>query len=261
MRQAFEQETGTRLLLGLRVGPAIWGFPGLQSPQPDQLYGIFVRPTAAYLRLRPLPELSLNREILNLQEALELEAAWIDLPEFLRQLVENHSQALGVVFSPEAIWDEPPEAHPLQPRLQKLANSAAALRPMAHEFAERGALLFQRSQQQPPDLPTAFDTLRTILQAHWVIQQQSIPPLAFQELLNRQQLPMSIRQWVKTELEPRSLQAATAETPLPQQVWEPLAEELGQLLRFCLIKANKLPGGDAAWDEAEAFYRNILGLG
>ncbi|MBJ6118096.1 nucleotidyltransferase domain-containing protein [Pontibacter sp. BT310] len=215
-----EAQYKVQILLASETGSRAWGFP---SPDSDYDVRFIYRHTRDWY-------LSIDEQrdtIEYLSGDLDL-VGW-DIRKCLRLLRKSNIAMFERLSSPIVYLEQTD----LRKQLQKLASNYFSCRAGLHHYASMAGNYYKACEAADMvKLKSYFYLLRTTLCSLWIVEKQSIPPLAFQKLL-----PLVENQTLRTKIEELLiLKAQVDETYLHPKELE-LEQYLKRMLDYCDTRA------------------------
>ncbi len=166
-----EQHYGVSILLACETGSRAWGFP---SPDSDyDVRFIYMHPLDWYLSIDDQKD-----TIEYMQGELDL-VGW-DIRKCLRLFRKSNAAMFERIQSPIIYRKQ----GPLAAALQRLAPDYFSGRAGLHHYMSMAFKYYKVcAGEEKVKLKSYFYMLRTALASLWIVENRSIPPLAFQELL------------------------------------------------------------------------------
>lgn len=236
-----ERDRNIRILLAVESGSRAWGFP---SPDSDyDVRVIYVQPSERYLSIHNIKD---NFDFFH-GELLDING-W-DIRKTLSLLAKSNATPFEWAQSP-VIYREKPGF-----KEQLLAFARTYFRPDYALNHYRGIAL-NSYQRNPLDgaikLKKLFYVLRPVLAANWIIENQTVPPMQIQPLLEQCDQPE-----IREEIEQLIQRKATADEAYmhhPSTTIIIFVEE-----SLAILKGTKLPLSPRVdTTELDEFFRTLI---
>ncbi|MFB9865626.1 nucleotidyltransferase domain-containing protein [Rufibacter immobilis] len=238
-----ELESGNNItiLFAVESGSRAWGFP---SPDSDyDVRFIYKHPPEWYLSLDE------QKDTINCLEG-ELDLVGWEIRKALRLLRKSNAALLEQIQSPilyskkGCFLDE----------LQTLATAYFSPRAGLHHYLSMAFNYYKAcAPEDEVKLKSYFYLLRTALASLWIVENGTIPPMEFKDLL-----PMvrDMKQLAKVE------QLLEVKAQVGEQYRQPKEEELEtyllQILRYCESKAETLPKSVGTTQTLDQLFRTTI---
>lgn len=178
---AVAREEGVRILFAAESGSRAWGFA---SPDSDyDVRFIYVHPREWYLSIaeeRDVIERPLDHRLVDL-------AGW-DLRKALRLFLKSNPAFYEWLTSPTVYFDDCAFA----PAARALFERHADLDVLAHAYHSVARGQLSGSPDSDIKLKRYFYAIRPLLALQWIYEQQSLPPMNLQQLLEGVKIPTEI---------------------------------------------------------------------
>lgn len=179
-----EQALRVRILFACLVGSHAWGFASEQSDW-DSFF-LFVRPTADYLRLDPLPDV---HEFAHVEG--QDSRGW-DIFKALRLLRGSNPSLIEYLHAPVVYREDPSVLAPLR-TLAQTYYSPASLHFHYLRIAQRHYHQYLANRSEV-NLKKSLYTLRPLIILLYLAQHTSLPPINFLDMLAQVDLASEVRQ-------------------------------------------------------------------
>lgn len=168
---AIEQQYGVSILLACETGSRAWGFP---SPDSDyDVRFIYMHPLEWYLSIDD------KKDTIEYMEG-DLDLVGWDIRKSLRLFRKSNAALFERLQSP-FIYRQQGD---FRKQLNRLAPDYFSCRAGLHHYLSMAWKYYKAcAEEEEVKLKSFFYMLRTALASLWIVEKQSIPPLAFGELI------------------------------------------------------------------------------
>ncbi|POR23458.1 nucleotidyltransferase [Flavobacterium columnare] len=164
-------EKGVEILYAVESGSRAWGFA---SPDSDyDIRFIYKHELAYYLSLWEQPD------TIAFMTTDDLDGSGWDLRKTLGLLAKSNAPLLEWLYSPVVYYEKPQVIE----HLRTLATQCFSPIACAHHYIGTTKTFMTACQQEQVKLKSYFYALRSTLAAQWILECDSIPPVAFSDLL------------------------------------------------------------------------------
>lgn len=244
--EKLEAANNCKIIFACESGSRAWGFAA-----PDSDYDvrfIYVNPWSWYLRLeehtdvinKVLPQSHVDLSGWDLQKTLRLFAScnpglneWLNTP--------------STYFKDENFWQQLKNLIPDYFNPKKAAFHY-------HSLAKK--IIIEHSQTTSISIKKLFYIFRSLLACRWIIDKRSMPPTAFQEIMQVLQLPSELQEFIDALLAEKRQSNEQHIVQIPNTIFTWIHEELAILEK----EANGLPAATAVkWSPLNDLFLAMLG--
>jgi predicted nucleotidyltransferase len=235
-----EKSHKVEILYAVESGSRAWGFA---SPDSDfDIRFIYKQPSDFYLSLWEKPD------VIEFMTDKNLDGSGWDLPKALRLLSKSNVPLIEWLFSPiiykknEAFLSE----------MQAFAKECFSPIKSVHHYISTTKNFIEECSLEKVKLKSYFYALRTSLASQWIIETNTIPPVAFSDLVII--APTNIQNKISEIQAIKSIQDEKYLHPNDTEITKYLLNSIEQNIEI----AKNMPDGKKMYSELENFYLNIL---
>ena len=235
-----EKQHNITVLHAVESGSRAWG---LASPDSDyDIRFIYKKPADEYLTLWEKPD------VIEFMTAEDLDGSGWDLAKALILLAKSNAPLIEWLFPPVTYRSN--DAFLLQ--MQAFAKDCFSPIPTLHHYLGTTKNFMELCEAEQVKLKSYFYALRSALAGKWIIDKNSIPPVAFAELLPL--APVNVQENITELLEIKSRQDESYLHPREELI----TTYLQQTVLYNQEHAQKLGTGKKINAELEAFFREEI---
>jgi len=235
-----EAQKGVEILFACESGSRAWGFA---SPDSDyDIRFIYKHDLEYYLSLWEQPD------VIEFMTEDDLDGSGWDLRKAVKLLAKSNAPLLEWLYSPMVYLQD--EAFLKQ--LQALATECFSPIASLHHYLGTTKNFMEACQAEEVKLKNYFYALRTALAGKWIIEKNSIPPVAFAELL--QIAPLHVEEKV---LELMKIKSAQNEKYLHKRE-DLIVDFLLETVKFNEENAGVLKGGKKMSKELDGVFKSSI---
>jgi uncharacterized protein len=166
-----EQQKNVSVLYAVESGSRAWGFA---SPDSDyDIRFIYKHPTEYYLSLWEKPD------VIEFMTDEDLDGSGWDIAKALKLMAKSNAPLLEWLYSPVVYKQDDAFLKQMQSQAQDCFSPIATL----HHYLGTTKNFMEVCQAEEVKLKSYFYALRTALAGRWIIENNSFPPVAFDEVL------------------------------------------------------------------------------
>jgi predicted nucleotidyltransferase len=235
-----ENEHNIKILHAVESGSRAWGFA---SPDSDyDIRFIYKRPAASYLNLWEKPD------VVEFMTAEDLDGSGWDINKTLQLLAKSNGALLEWLFSPVVYSTDTAFLSQIQAFAIECFSPVATL----HHYLGTTKNFMEVCEADHVKLKSYFYALRSALAGKWIIDNHSIPPVAFAELLTI--APQNIQE--------QAQQLMALKAMKDEKYLHPKDELVTTFLRETIVynqqHASNMPAGQKINRELETFFREEI---
>lgn len=235
-----EAQKGVKILYACESGSRAWGFA---SPDSDyDIRFIYKHDLDYYLSLWEKPD------VIEFMTQDDLDGSGWDLRKAVKLLAKSNAPLLEWLYSPVVYYQD--EAFVKQ--MQALATECFSPIASLHHYLGTTKNFMDACQAEEVKLKNYFYALRTALAGKWIIEKNSIPPVAFAELLSI--APLNVQEKV---LELMEIKSAQNEKYMHKRE-NLIVDFLVETVRFNEKNAVRLKGGRKMGEELDGVFINLV---
>ncbi len=237
-----EQREQVRIIWAVEAGSRAWGFP---SPNSDyDVRFIYIRDKREYLRLEEI------RDSMDAQQDDLLDIEGWDLRRVLR-MVYRSTPEVHEWFASPTIYRSTPEAE----EMKKLLPEYFSVKKCARNYLHVASLDFRTYfRDDEVWLIKYFYLLRQMLQAKWLLEEKSIPPMLFEELV-RLKLDDEWKDYILELLQKKKVTSELGKANRNKK----LIEYIDQCISKMQEDVSALPDdGKKSWDMLNQYFYGVL---
>lgn len=237
-----EQRERIRIIWAVEAGSRAWGFP---SPNSDyDVRFIYIREKREYLRLEEI------RDSMDVQQDDLLDIEGWDLRRVLRMIYRSTPEVHEWFASP-TVYRSTPEAEEIKKLLPKYFSVKKCARNYLHIASMDFRTYFRDDEVW---LIKYFYLLRQMLQAKWLLEEKSIPPMLFEELV-RLKLDAEWKDYILELLEKKKISQELGKAPRNKK----LIDYLERMFSEMEEKISYLQDdGKKSWDMLNQYFYSVL---
>lgn len=232
-----EQQHNITILHAVESGSRAWGFA---SPDSDyDIRFIYKRPVGDYLNLWEKPD------TIDFMTIEDLDGSGWDLNKTLQLLAKSNGALLEWLFPPVTYFTDEPFLAQMQAFAARCFSPIATL----HHYLGTTKNFMEVCEADHVKLKSYFYALRSALAGKWIVDNNTVPPVAFLELL-----PLAPANVQEKALELMNIKATQYEKYLhPRE--ELITDYLKETIFYNQEYAPKLPAGKKINNELEGFFK------
>lgn len=235
-----EQQKNVSVLYAVESGSRAWGFA---SPDSDfDIRFIYKHPTEYYLSLWEKPD------VIEFMTDEDLDGSGWDIAKALKLLAKSNAPLLEWLYSPVVYKQDDAFLKQMQSLAQDCFSPIATL----HHYLGTTKNFMEVCQAEEVKLKSYFYALRTALAGKWIIENNSFPPVAFDEVLPI--APLHIQEKIK---ELMAIKAQQDEKYLhPKETL--ITQFLMDTIAYNQEHASGLGSGKKVSRELDEFFRGLI---
>lgn len=235
-----EQQKNVSVLYAVESGSRAWGFA---SPDSDfDIRFIYKHPTEYYLSLWEKPD------VIEFMTDEDLDGSGWDIAKALKLLAKSNAPLLEWLYSPVVYKQDDAFLKQMQSLAQDCFSPIATL----HHYLGTTKNFMEVCQAEEVKLKSYFYALRTALAGKWIIENNSFPPVAFDEVLPI--APLHIQEKIK---ELMAIKAQQDEKYLhPKETL--ITQFLMDTIAFNQEHASGLGSGKKMSEELDGVFKNEI---
>lgn len=234
--KATERERNVTVLHAVESGSRAWGFA---SPDSDfDIRFIYKQPVDQYLKLWDKPD------VIEFMTSEDLDGSGWDLAKALKLLAKSNGPLIEWLFCKEVYMTNDVFLN----RMQLLAKECFSPIATTHHYLGTSLNFIDVCQAEKVKLKSYFYALRAALAAKWIVQYDTIPPVAFAELVPL--APVDIQEKIAILLEVKVQEDEKYLHPKDDRV----SEYLMELIEYNKEHVQKLRAGKNMHDALETFF-------
>ena len=232
-----ERQHNIKILHAVESGSRAWGFA---SPDSDyDIRFIYKKPTEEYITLWE------KSDIIEFMTSEDLDGSGWDLRKTLQLLAKSNGALLEWLFPPVTYKTDELFLAQLQAFAKECFSPVATL----YHYLGTTKNFIEVCDAEQVKLKSYFYALRSALAGKWIVDNNTIPPVAFTDLL-----PLAPANLQEKALELMDIKATQDEKYLhPRE--ELITNYLKETILYNQEHASKLPAGKKINNELEAFFR------
>lgn len=238
-----EKERGVKILLAIESGSRAWGFPSPDSDYDVRI--IYTHPTDWYLSLNE------KSDIINLGVNELLDIAGWELRKFLRLSSKSNMSPFEWTQSPIVYRAEGDFRDELMEIIWPMFSPIAG---MHHYLSMAKNFHFKCAEENNLKLKTWFYGLRTSMNALWILERKSVPPIVFTDSLEL----IADRPALVTKIEGLIERKATMDEKELFEGDDELLDLMSEIIERCKAVGNDLPGAKKDMSIVNEFFRKII---
>ena len=236
-----EERENVQIIFAIESGSRAWGFA---SPDSDfDVRFIYVRKPEEYIRLNPV------RDVIEWQLDEVYDISGWDLQKALR-LMHDSNPALHEWCKSPIIYVENEFAQ----QIRELALECFLPKKSVYHYVNMARKTYnEHLNHDKINFKKYFYALRPILAAKWIVDHNTVPPMAFLELMEAE-LEMKMIPIVQDLL---NMKKSSSEASTGSPITE-LNDYIRKNIEVLQSKADELETQRNSWDKLEAFFRKIV---
>ncbi len=235
-----EKQKDVEILFAVESGSRAWGFA---SPDSDyDIRFIYKHKPEYYLSLWEKPD------VIEFMTEDDLDGSGWDLRKTVKLLAKSNAPLLEWLFSPIVYFENEVFAR----QMRELAVEFFSPISVLHHYLGTTKNFMEVCKLEEVKLKNYFYALRTALAGKWIIEKNTFPPVAFDELL-----PIAPKNIKEKILELQQIKANQNETYLhPKETL--ITDFLLETVKFNQENASKLESGKKMAEELDLFFANWI---
>ncbi|MFK7031329.1 nucleotidyltransferase domain-containing protein [Flavobacterium oreochromis] len=238
--KTIERQKGVAILYAVESGSRAWGFA---SPDSDyDIRFIYKHDLEYYLSLWDKPD------TIEFMTTDNLDGSGWDLRKTVKLLAKSNAPLLEWLYSPVVYYEKPEVIE----HLRTLATQCFSPIACTHHYIGTTKTFMPACQQEQVKLKSYFYALRSTLAAQWILECDSIPPVAFSDLLPL--APASLQDKIQELLIIKATQDETYLHPKESLITDFLESALAHQQE----RAKGLRSGANRSGELDGFFRRMI---
>ncbi|MFK7106782.1 nucleotidyltransferase domain-containing protein [Flavobacterium oreochromis] len=238
--KTIEREKGVAILYAVESGSRAWGFA---SPDSDyDIRFIYKHDLEYYLSLWDKPD------TIEFMTTDNLDGSGWDLRKTLRLLAKSNAPLLEWLFSLVVYYENSETIAPLRALAKDCFSPIASI----HHYIGTTKTFMPACQQEHVKLKSYFYALRSTLAAQWILEHDSIPPVAFSDLLPL--APTNLQDKIQELLAIKAIQDETYLHPNESLITDFLESALAHQQE----RAKELRSGMNRSEELDGVFKTLI---
>ncbi|WP_264524740.1 nucleotidyltransferase domain-containing protein [Flavobacterium sp. N502536] len=235
-----EIQKDVKILLAVESGSRAWGFT---SPDSDyDIRFIYKHKPEYYLSLWEQPD------VIEFMTEDNLDGSGWDLRKSIKLLAKSNAPLIEWLFSPVVYFQDDAFAKQMREIAVECFSPIAVL----HHYLGTTKNFMEVCEMEEVKLKSYFYALRTALSGKWIIENNTFPPVAFNDLL-----PMAPQNIQDKIIELQQIKANRDEKYLhPKEAL--ITDFLLETVKFNQENASKLGSGKKLNEELDLFFREMI---